>query len=809
MMKQLLRQAVICTLVPALAFGDVSVYLSASVSTNHNFSLLADTPTHRHADTAIWLQSQALAARPLLRRLAPGRIFKTVTAHWKKSTTINVSPTEAAQRAQLRWIYAFVALGAVAISGTLFWTAWSAAGRLKNGHDWRIGVVYFITGWVARWIWHALTPRQWRANFRKLQHKSPDMISIFNPTEKTSFEEWVHNRRPEDIDDAEHGEIHYHRAIWISDLHVGTEDFVAEKLLRFLRHNKAPILYINGDFIGWTEIEQYFRSGNEIPWSKKNNEVFQKLLRETKKGTQVVILPGNHDPFFGDLEGKNLDGFTFVSEADHITATGARLWVDHGNRYDLEVLNKPWLKHLGTWGKKAAYLLNELFNAVRKKLGLPPISLSGYLQEHVDDSPNIQASYLKCLMTQAAADGKDGVIGAHIHKFDAKIVEVGLFGNDTPKEFTIDEEDFFYGNPGDGVKNFTALVESGEGYFRNVPFDPRDKIDASRAYGPPILVQPRYLLPQVWDQFDVSHIQLLATDKDNTLLREREDPPPETLRLLEDFHLLAGHASFGIFTGDDAPTTDRQLMNRFSGSLKECSYSFTDGGGTGYAPNNEFIFQNPMPEDVKQELYLTVMETLHKTLQGTLGTELRITVDDLKLDNKVAGFSIVPAAKDVMERIRDHHAEGWAKLTAAVQQAINNDPKLSLTGYHAIDSATGIDLLKIDKGDALLFLAGSLAKQRGVSVEYILSRAVALGDSPNDIPMLNLVAQAGGRAFWVGESIPHDLGIAVIRLKALGPVGFRQVLRSLNVQLRHQGKSDHLPASPDHQGFEEVAARAA
>ncbi len=82
---------------------------------------------------------------------------------------------------------------------------------------------------------------------------------------------------------------HRYRAIFISDIHLGTRGCKAEYLLDFLRHAEADRLYLVGDIIdGWALKKGFY-------WPQTHNDVVQKLLRKARKGTQVIYVPGNHD----------------------------------------------------------------------------------------------------------------------------------------------------------------------------------------------------------------------------------------------------------------------------------------------------------------------------------------------------------------------------------------------------------------------------------------------------------------------------------------------------------------------------------
>jgi hypothetical protein len=67
------------------------------------------------------------------------------------------------------------------------------------------------------------------------------------------------------------------RAIFISDLHIGTPGFQADALLDFLKHHRCDTLYLVGDIVdGWQLRRRWF-------WPQSHNDVVQKLLRRARK----------------------------------------------------------------------------------------------------------------------------------------------------------------------------------------------------------------------------------------------------------------------------------------------------------------------------------------------------------------------------------------------------------------------------------------------------------------------------------------------------------------------------------------------
>jgi hypothetical protein len=76
-----------------------------------------------------------------------------------------------------------------------------------------------------------------------------------------------------------------YRALFISDVHLGTRGCQAEKLLDFLRHHDADTIYLIGDIVdGWALQSSWH-------WPQPHNDVVQKLLRKARKGARLIYTP--------------------------------------------------------------------------------------------------------------------------------------------------------------------------------------------------------------------------------------------------------------------------------------------------------------------------------------------------------------------------------------------------------------------------------------------------------------------------------------------------------------------------------------
>src|SRR3977135_3347 len=108
------------------------------------------------------------------------------------------------------------------------------------------------------------------------------------------------------------------RAVFISDVHLGTRGCQADQLLDFLRHHDADTIYLVGDVVdGW-------QLGSSWYWPPSHNDVIQKLLRKARKGARLIYIPGNHDEFLRDFYGTHFAGAKGVEKPIATRGRGRR-----------------------------------------------------------------------------------------------------------------------------------------------------------------------------------------------------------------------------------------------------------------------------------------------------------------------------------------------------------------------------------------------------------------------------------------------------------------------------------------------------
>lgn len=211
-------------------------------------------------------------------------------------------------------------------------------------------------------------------------------------------------------------------------------------LLDFLRNNDTQHLYIVGDFIdGWALKNSWY-------WDDSYNVLIQKLLRKSRKHTQISYITGNHDEFLLQFTGNRFGTLTLAERAIHQAADGQRYLVIHGHQFDGLVHCNRSLEKLGSHLYDWILDLNLYLNRARRRLGFGYWSFASYLKLKAKSAVQYVTRYEEAMIEMAKRAEVDGIICGHIHR-----PEVRKLG------------DLTYLNCGDWVENCTALVEDFDG----------------------------------------------------------------------------------------------------------------------------------------------------------------------------------------------------------------------------------------------------------------------------------------------------------------------------------------------------------
>jgi UDP-2,3-diacylglucosamine pyrophosphatase LpxH len=267
----------------------------------------------------------------------------------------------------------------------------------------------------------------------------------------------------------DHSAIARVRTLFISDVHLGTRTARADRLLDLLRCCDAEVIYLVGDII------DFWRVRRGPHWPQAHNDVLQKLMRKVRKGTKVILIPGNHDEGLRDYAGMQFGGVEIHRDYVHITARGRRYVVMHGDEFDVVVRTAKWLALLGDRGYEFALWLNRPLNWVRRHLGLGYWSLSAYLKYRVKKAVAFIGAFEEAVAAEARRRQANGIICGHIHHAADRTFQ-----------------DVHYLNCGDWVESCTAIVESHAGELQVVRWadQPYDRESAHDGFPLPLQALP-------------------------------------------------------------------------------------------------------------------------------------------------------------------------------------------------------------------------------------------------------------------------------------------------------------------------------
>lgn len=232
------------------------------------------------------------------------------------------------------------------------------------------------------------------------------------------------------------------RAIFLSDIHLGTRACQADRLLEFLRHHDSEYLFLVGDIF---DLWAMGRRG--VYWSTAMNTLVQKVLKRARHGTKVILIPGNHDEALREYVESAFGDIRMYREYEHAAADGQRYLVLHGDEFDVVTRYHRWLALLGDHSYAFLVRLNIWLSWVRRRLGIAGYwSLAGYAKRKVKSAVSFIYDFEESVARNVRERGLDGAICGHIHAATIKSID-----------------GFTYINCGDWVDSCTAILEHYDG----------------------------------------------------------------------------------------------------------------------------------------------------------------------------------------------------------------------------------------------------------------------------------------------------------------------------------------------------------
>lgn len=222
----------------------------------------------------------------------------------------------------------------------------------------------------------------------------------------------------------------------ISDVHLGTYGCHAKELLRYLKSIKPKKIIINGDFIDiWQFSKRY--------WPASHMQVIKHITSLMIKGVKVRYVTGNHDEMLRRFVGFKMGSLKIVNKVV-LKLDGKRVWIFHGDVFDVTMQHSKWLAKLGAVGYDSLILLNRFVNFISQKLGRGKISMSKKIKDSVKGAVKFINNFEQTAADIGISSGYDYVACGHIHQPEIK-------------KITNKQGEITYLNSGDWVENLTAL----------------------------------------------------------------------------------------------------------------------------------------------------------------------------------------------------------------------------------------------------------------------------------------------------------------------------------------------------------------
>lgn len=222
----------------------------------------------------------------------------------------------------------------------------------------------------------------------------------------------------------------------LSDIHLGTYGCHAKELLQYLKTIRPRMVILNGDIIDiWQFSKRYFPAGHM--------EVVRHLLKWVADDIPVYYIPGNHDEMLRKFRDFQL-GSLHITNKLSLNIDQQKLWIFHGDVFDVVMEHSRWLAKLGAIGYDTLILINRAANYISRKFKGRELSLSKKVKNSVKGAVKFINQFETTVTNIAAENNYNYVICGHIHQPEIRTMAT-RFGP------------VIYMNSGDWIENLSAL----------------------------------------------------------------------------------------------------------------------------------------------------------------------------------------------------------------------------------------------------------------------------------------------------------------------------------------------------------------
>jgi len=171
--------------------------------------------------------------------------------------------------------------------------------------------------------------------------------------------------------------------------------------------------------------------------------IIKKIVSWMSKGIEVYYIPGNHDEMLRKFTGFNMGGLRIENKL-LLTIDDKKVWIFHGDVFDVTMQHARWLTKLGAVGYDLLIYINTFCNFILKKLGREKISLSKRIKNSVKSAVKSINNFEHICADVAIRNEYNYVVCGHIHHPEIKTIN-SVSGS------------VVYMNSGDWIENLSSL----------------------------------------------------------------------------------------------------------------------------------------------------------------------------------------------------------------------------------------------------------------------------------------------------------------------------------------------------------------
>lgn len=208
--------------------------------------------------------------------------------------------------------------------------------------------------------------------------------------------------------------VNQFKSIFVSDTHLGSSYSKKEEFLNFLRCYDAENWFLVGDIIDKSAI---LRHGFKY-WDQTDNTIIQKLLKKSRKGSNIYIFDSNHFVFPEVFLGESCGNIKILEEMIYDNGH-YKVLINHGHKNDWSLkVCKGILPHLGSASYDMIIKIEKILSRIGKIFGRESEhKISGFFKKRIKFATGSFVSKLQEYSVEECKENNcDIIIQGHTHQ---------------------------------------------------------------------------------------------------------------------------------------------------------------------------------------------------------------------------------------------------------------------------------------------------------------------------------------------------------------------------------------------------------